>query len=46
MRNGIVFVDFEEDAFCPKCLPRKGWHGMAFCLQGELIGVLFSSAGW
>lgn len=23
-----------------------GRIGMAFCLQGELIGVLFSSAGW
>ena len=42
----MLFEDFEEDAFCPRYLGRKDWHGMAFCLQGELIGVLFSPAGW
>ena len=46
MRNGIVFVEFDADAFCPRYLGSKDWHGMAFCLQGELIGVLFSLARW
>lgn len=41
----MVLVDFEAEPFCPRYWRRKDWHGMAVCLQGELIGVLFSPAG-
>ena len=44
MGRGRVFVEFEEDAFCPRYLRRKDWHGMAWhvaCRASLLASCLF-----